>query len=345
MFKFAWPWSFALLIVPWLLQRILPHAKPQRSVSLRIPFFNSVTHSPPGTPTTLVSLTFFYWAYVLWILAVFALANPQWVGPPVPTEQQGHDMMLAIDISGSMEIPDLKWHHQAVDRLTVVKKLAKKFVAQRKGDRIGLILFGSYAYLQTPLTYDRNTVRLQLDDASIGLAGPQTAIGDAIALAVKRLMKQPQSMRLLVLLSDGANNSGTILPKQALSLAKEYHVRIYTIGLGADHLRLSSIFGDKVINPSADLDESLLKQLADETGGLYFRAKDTMSLADIYQQIDALEPVEHNAQVFRSIQYLYPWPLGTAMVLSLVLGLYVIIGLNSKPAVCHSRESGNLNMS
>ena len=325
MFKFVWPWSFLLLMIPWLLYRVFPQTKPQRSLSLKIPFFENVTKYQPSLASSLPHTNYFKWAYLLWTLIIFALANPQWIGAPLLLRQQGHDIMLAIDISGSMEIPDLTWHHQPIDRLTVVKKLAKKFVTQRKGDRVGLILFGSFAYLQTPLTYDRNTVRLQLNDASIGLAGPQTAIGDAIVLAVKRLMKQPNTMRILILLSDGANNSGKILPQQGLALAKQHHVRIYTIGLGADNLRVSSVFGSRMINPAADLDETLLKQLADETGGMYFRAKDTMSLEAIYKQIDALEPIIHEDRVFRSIRYLYWWPLGLAFITSLILvGFYLV---------------------
>ena len=318
MFKFAWPWIFTLLLLPWLMYWLLPAAQIKRSAALKIPFFNKLATVPSSDSLSKQDRQQHIYLYLMWCLLITALANPQQLGPPLPITQRGHDIFLAIDISGSMEIPDLQWHHHTTDRLSVVKHIAKNFIEQRTGDRIGLILFGSHAYLQTPLTFDRKTVQAQLADATIALAGPKTALGDAIALAVKRLISQPKTMRLLVLLSDGANNSGSLTPQQALMLAKQYHVRIYSIGLGADTLQVSNMFGSSTINPAADLDENMLKRLANETGGLYFRAKDSMTLKQIYHQIDQLEPVSHNNTIFRSIRYLYPWPLGMALLVSVL---------------------------
>ena len=322
MLRFAWPYCLLLVFLPWLVYALLPAIKPSQTPALKVPFFHNltaltVTHTQHSTRSAA-----WYWLYIVWCLLVIALANPQWVGPPQALAQRGYSMMLAIDISGSMEIPDMEWDGKAVDRFTAVKKIAKNFIKQREGDRIGLILFGTFAYLQTPLTFDRKTVTTQLEDASIGLAGPQTAIGDAIALAVKRLMKQDESMRILILLSDGANNSGIMPPKEALTLAKQNYIRIYTIGLGADHLRINSVFGSKVVNPAADLDEELLTTIAKKTKGHYFRAKDTLSLTKIYREIDRLEPIATKSAIFRPIQSLYSWPLGLAFILSILLVLY-----------------------
>ena len=203
-----------------------------------------------------------------------------------------------------------------VTRLQVVKKAADQFVEKRKGDRIGLILFGSRAYLQTPLTFDRQTVIDMLNDATIGLAGIETAIGDAIGLAIKRLREYPVESRVLILLTDGSNNAGSVKPIPAAKLAAKEKIRIYTIGLGAERMVVASIFGNQVVNPSQDLDESSLKEVAKLTGGLYFRARNTQELEKIYQSLDKLEPISEDTIVFRPKKPLYPWPLALMLLLS-----------------------------
>jgi Ca-activated chloride channel family protein len=208
------------------------------------------------------------------------------------------------------------------NRLTVVQTVAGDFIERRLNDRVGLILFGSRAFLQTPLTFDRTTVKTLLDEAEIGLAGKETAIGDAIGLAVKRLREQPaEGSRVLILLTDGANNAGEIEPERETSLAVQQGIRIYTIGVGADEMVVSGSFGSNRVNPSADLDENMLRNIAAQTGGRYFRARDSAGLATIYALLDELEPVEVDEEVYRPVRELYDWPLAAALSLTLLLGL------------------------
>jgi Ca-activated chloride channel family protein len=197
--------------------------------------------------------------------------------------------------------------------------VAADFIEHRQGDRIGLILFGEQAYLQTPLTFDLKTVQTLLSEAVIGLAGQATAIGDAIGLAVKRLRQHKHSNKVLILLTDGANTAGTVSPLVAADLAAKENLKIYTIGIGADEMIVRDFFGSRRINPSADLDEATLKAIAKKTGGKYFRARDTDELRQIYKLLDKLEPVEKDLQHFRPRIALYPWPLGAALGLGALL--------------------------
>ena len=204
-----------------------------------------------------------------------------------------------------------------VDRLTVVKAVVAEFIAQRQGDRVGLILFGTNAYLQAPLTFDLTSVNRLLQEAPVGIAGGKTAIGDAIGLAVKRLRQRPESQRVLILLTDGANNVGEVTPTKAAELAAESNVRIYSIGVGATEMQMPGIFGSfgaRVVNPSADLDEPTLRSIADITGGAYYRAQNTDELAGVYDTINELEEIEQDPQVYRPVASLAHWPLLTALL-------------------------------
>jgi Ca-activated chloride channel family protein len=229
--------------------------------------------------------------------------------------------MLALDLSGSMAISDMQHQGQSIDRLQAVKLVVSDFIQQRKGDRIGLILFGDAAYQQTPLTYDLTTIQTMLDEAVRGLVGERTAIGEAIGLAVKRLNAYETSNKVLILLSDGANTAGVIQPMEALQLAKAAGVKIYTVGVGAEQMVQQSIFGRQLINPSQDLDEVLLTRIAEETGGKYFRARDLAELAQIYKLLDQLEPIERDQISYRPQQSLLHWPLLAALFCSVLLAL------------------------
>ena len=225
---------------------------------------------------------------------------------------------MAVDVSGSMDFPDMQWQNEDLTRLDLVKSLLGDFLENREGDRVGLILFGSQAYLQAPLTFDRRTVRTWLDEARIGIAGKNTAIGDAIGLALKRLRQRPAQSRVLILVTDGANNGGQIDPLTAARLAAEEGVKIYPIGIGADPEDTSSkgTFG---INPGVDLDEPALKEIAAVTGGQYFRARDGRELSAIKDSLDQLEPVTQQPTQARPAQALYSWPLAGALLLSVLL--------------------------
>lgn len=322
MIEWVWPWAFVLIPLPVLVQLLFkPFEQQQAALSVpTIVTFQDDDRSALGLGRRTSWRTILLW--IVWLALVSATARPQWTGDPVTLPVTGRDLMLAVDISGSMGTEDLRLGGQLVNRLTVVKNVVSQFVEARKGDRIGLILFGTNAYLQAPLTFDLNSVNRLLIEAPVGIAGGKTAVGDAIGLAVKRLRRRPEGDRVLILLTDGANNVGEISPIRAAGLAKQEGIRIHTIGVGADEMRMPSlfgVFGSRVINPSAELDEETLQAIAETTGGRYFRAQNTERLAKIYDLIDALEPIEQDAETYRPIAALYHWPLAGAWLLVLVL--------------------------
>lgn len=328
MFHFAWIWMFLLLPLPWVVRYALPAKNDKPEGVLNIPFYQRLVAAQASERRGQASFGLILKAFTIltWLLIVIAVARPEWLGQPVAIERNGRDIMMAIDISGSMGSPDLVQDGRQFTRFDVVQDVASQFVSERTGDRLGLILFGTRAYLQTPLTFDRNTVVEMLSDASIGLAGPKTAIGDSIGLAIKRLMDEPVDNRVLILLTDGASNAGSVTPLEAAKLAAKEHVKIYTVGLGADSLTVNSLFGPQRINPSRDLDEKTLKEVAELTGGLYFRAKDQEGLAEVYEAINRLEPLAGDSDMFQPIYSLYVWPLGLALLLSFCLGWFVRAG-------------------
>lgn len=317
MIQFAWPWAFALLPLPYLIYRWLPKV-PTTSAALWVPSVQPFVHTAPTVPPPpalrwrLAVLT------VCWLLLMVACARPQWLGAAVELPVSGRDLMLAVDLSGSMEIADFSWQGRQVDRLTALKGVASAFIQRRHGDRLGLILFGDQPYVQVPLTFDHLTLTRLLNEAQIGLAGQKTAIGDAVGLAIKRLKNQADNQKVLILLTDGANTSGQISPEKAAELAEQAGLKIYTIGLGAESLEVGSFIFKRTVNPSADLDEKALRTLAQRSGGQYFRARDSLELTQIYQQLDAMEPVEKERNLFRPIRELYPWPLAAAGLLALL---------------------------
>ena len=318
MIQFAWPWLLVLLPAPWVVWRWWPAAPETGGGALFAPFASGLGAAEAASRSANPVRWRQWLAMLAWICLLAAAARPQWLGAPFAMPQTGRNLMLAIDVSGSMETPDLALNGSQATRLDVVKQVAGEFVEQRSGDRVGLILFGSQAYLQAPLTFDHITVRHFLDEAVIGVAGRETAIGDAIGLAVKRLRQAPGKQAVLILLTDGQNTAGNVSPRQAAQLAAQSGLRIYTIGIGADRMRVRGLFGSRQVNPSADLDEATLKAIAETTGGRYFRARDRADLKAVYAQIDELEPVAGKGRVVRPVTALYPWPLGTALLLSLL---------------------------
>ncbi len=259
--------------------------------------------------------------WLIWCLLLTALTRPQWLGEPIELSSDGRDLMVAVDLSGSMQIEDMRLNGKSVDRFRLVQQVVGDFIERRQGDRIGLILFADHAYLQSPLTQDRRSVSQFLKEAQIGLVGKQTAIGEAIALAVKRFDKIDDSNRILILLTDGSNNAGVISPHQAAQIAAKRGVTIYTIGVGADVMKRRSFFGTNTVNPSQDLDEAALKQIAETTQGRYFRARNSEELAQIYQAIDELEPISRDQLTYRPKSELFYWPLALALLMSMVLML------------------------
>jgi len=319
-FTLVWPWMLLLLPLPWLVRRLFPEKADVQQGGLYIPFADELKQVAPKTRGQSTPIGKHVLLWLVWVCLVVAVARPQWVGAPVDVARSGRDLMLAIDLSGSMQTQDFELGGRRVDRLTATKAIASDFIKRREGDRVGLILFGSQAYLQAPLTFDRKTVNQFLSEAVLGLAGKETAIGDAIALAVKRLKDVKNADDLvLILLTDGVNTAGALKPDEAVELAKDIGLRIHTIGIGASAMRVSSFFGSQVVNPSADLDEAMLKHIAESTGGRYFRAHDTQELAQIYEVIDALEPVVRDAEKFRPVRALFVYPLTASFALLMLL--------------------------
>jgi Ca-activated chloride channel family protein len=315
MMHFAWPWLWLLLPLPWLVRLLLPPLPPRDDAALRVPFADDFTPAGAGALQEAQARWPVWLALLAWCLLVAAVTRPQWLGEAVELPVSGRDLMLAVDLSGSMEVEDFQLHGKTVNRLVATKAVASEFIDKRIGDRLGLILFGQQAYLQTPLTFDRQTVKQLLLESAIGLAGKETAIGDAIGLAVKRLRDHPVDSRVLILLTDGANTAGEVTPLKAAELAADAQLKIYTIGIGADEMLVRSLFGTRRVNPSQDLDEKTLTAIADKTGGRYFRARNIEELQKIYQLLDELEPVDDDVQYFRPARALYAWPLGGALLL------------------------------
>jgi len=327
MWSLAWPWALVALPLPLLARRLLPEARGLSEAGLKVPSLSGFATLRDRSEAERL-LNWRTWVAILaWLLLVFAAARPERIGDELDVPVAGRNLMLAVDLSGSMDQKDFELGNRRVDRLTATKAVASDFIARREGDRIGLILFGERAYLQVPLTLDRDTVRTLLLEAEIGLAGEKTAIGDAITLAVRRVHEQAVEAgeQVLVLLTDGANTAGEVEPLKAAELAQQVGLRIYTIGIGADQMEVSSLIGGRRnINPSADLDEATLTSIAEQTGGRYFRATDTASLQDIYRLVDELEPVEEPESGFRPVKSYYYWPLGAAFAL---MGLLCFAGL------------------
>ena len=337
MLTFKWLWAFSFLPLPWLVHLLLPAMRQAQQVVLRVPHLDDFSGMSTGGARLKSGRLLLIMATLAWVFLVTAVARPQWSGDAIELPVSGRDLMLAVDLSGSMEIEDFVLNKTDVNRLTAIKAVAGEFIERRVGDRLGLILFGRQAYLQSPLTFDRETVRTLLYEALIGMAGKETAIGDAIGLAVKRLgdlsnnqgrqatalnddkasgqTALPGQQQVLILLTDGANTAGEVAPVKAAEFAAQQGLKIYTIGIGAEEKLVRSLFGTRRINPSSDLDEKTLTEIADKTGGRYFRARNINELNQIYQEVDRLEPVVKERQSFRPVKSLYTWPLAISMLL------------------------------
>jgi Ca-activated chloride channel family protein len=318
----AWPWALLALPLPLLLRWLLPPARPISGRALRLPSSAALAGLAvePERPSC-------YWrgaGLLVWLLLVMAVARPQWLDDPVALAVTGRDLMLAVDISGSMDQEDYRLADRPATRLAVVKTAASRFIGSRDQDRIGLILFGTRPYVQTPLTYDRDAVSQMLGEAVVGLAGRDTAIGDAIGLAVKRLRQQPLDNRVLVLLTDGSNSAGALHPLQAAVLAAESGIRIYSIGLGGQ-IGDQGAGGYQLGRVADDLDGSMLRAIAERTGGRYFNATDARELADVYAALDRLEPTIRDHRTYRPAAELYPIPVALALLLSASMAIVAAV--------------------
>jgi Ca-activated chloride channel homolog len=325
MITLALPWVLLALPLPLLVTR-LPRAPDDRGAALRFPVDpDNVLGLVQGARGSAAPGLRLLLAAVVWVLLVLAAARPEWVGEQVRLPVTGRDLMIALDVSGSMELADYELNNRMVSRIALVKALAAQFVERREQDRLGLILFGSRAYLMTPLTFDRTTVSTMLSEAVVGLAGRETAVGDAIALAVKHLRDQPEDNRVLVLMTDGANNAGHIEPLAAAELAVEAGVRIYTIGIGGGSTDARWSLGGGPVRSGTDFDPQTLRRIAEMTGGRFFSAHARRELEEIYAELDRLEPSERDERSFRPQRSLFMWPAGVALLLSFGLAGHALL--------------------
>lgn len=305
MMQFVWPYVFVLLPLPWLLRKLLPESTGDTEAALRVPYLNDFKMASAISAQKKIRRWPLLIYALAWLSLLTAAARPQWIGDVIELPVSGRDLMLAIDLSGSMGQP-FNHDFRSATKLQATKEVAGEFIEKRTGDRIGLILFGEQAYVQTPLTFDRATVKALLAESFVNLAGQATAIGDAIGLAVKRAGNSSED-KILILLTDGVSNAGEIQPEKAAELAAKKGMKIYTIGVGNKYAR--------------DLNETTLNTVAKITGGRYFRAHNIGELQQIYNILDKLEPIEKDTQSYRPTWSLFYWPLTIALILALVLGL------------------------
>ncbi|QIK38082.1 VWA domain-containing protein [Caldichromatium japonicum] len=317
------PWVLLLLPLPWAWMRLLPPAQEGPGLALRFPL-------PPGLairgderrdaerPVHRLAL-----GISAWVALVLAATGPYWAGKPIALAVAGRDLMLVVDVSGSMEQQDYERAGRPVSRLQVVQTAAGAFIERRQGDRLGLILFGSRPYLQVPLTFDRQAVAELLQEAVVGLAGRETAIGDAIGLAVKHLRDQPPGARVLVLLTDGASNAGALTPLEAAELAAQFGVKVYTIGIGGGELGVRSPLGLRWRGMGDEFDPKTLEEIARRTGGRYFTVGSREELEGVYAELDRLEPSARASGLYRPRRSLFVWPAALALLLSALIALDV----------------------
>lgn len=322
---FANPQAAWLLLLPFVVYFMFPAIKKTYGDALKVPFLADIKQiqsvSGKGIsfkPAVFSAIKIFLLALV-WVLMVLALCRPQWVGKPIPVKNEGREILLVVDISNSMSEEDFQYKNKMYSRLTAVKNVIDNFIDKRTSDRIGLVLFGTQAYLQAPLTYDKQSVKEILWNADAGMAGNSTSIGDAVGVALKNLAEsegKPEN-KVIILLTDGENNDGSLSLPQAIALAKEEGVKIYTIGAGSDS---ENFFGGLFSIPvNTGLDEESLQALAEETKGNYFRAKDVNSLFQIYNEIDKLEPMTSEGRYVQEVKELYPYAAAMALILFMIL--------------------------
>ncbi len=333
MFRFASPYMFALFAI--LPIAIMYQYRKKRQPVMTIPMvFKGVSSSFWLTIRGLTPAL----KYAALSLMIIAMARPQWGTQQIDISTEGVNIILSVDLSGSMAALDFKLKGKIVNRLEAVKSVVSDFISKRASDRIALVVFGTNAYTQLPLTRDYNTIASILERLQIGAAGDNTAIGDAIGISLKRLEDVKSKSNIIILLTDGQSNTGELSPENAADIAVQKKVKIYTIGVGtrgeAPFLVRHPVLGERYVyqkvdmdektlkNQKVDMDEKTLKNIADKTGGLYFRAEDSEGLKKIYDTIDKLEKTEAKVKSFAEYKELYPYFLFPAFVL---LVLWIIL--------------------
>lgn len=320
MLEFAHPWAFLLLPAPLLAHWLLPPHR-ERVSALRVPFFQDLIRAADTearSGAVVLSRRVFQVTIMLliWCCLVIGMAKPEWVGEPINRTEAARDVMLAIDLSGSMDYADFPDEEgRNVRRLTAVQRVVDRFIADRETDRIGLIVFGNRAYLQLPFTRDVSTARALVELMDVGMAGPKTAIGDAIGLSIRSFESSEVEQRLLILLTDGNDTASKMTPINAAEIALLNGVEIHAIGVG-----------DPEAQGEDRVDFATLMTIADRTGGQFFKAEDEASLVEVYKRIDAMTPGEVYTQTWRPRESLVHWPAGAALLLGLFGYALLLVG-------------------
>lgn len=315
MFEFDYPWAFVALLLPLIAWRLVPSYR-ERFESVRVPAFERVaaaTGQEPSRGGVLLRRNLFQWviAPLVWLLLVAALARPQYVEPPIVKTESARDLMLAVDLSGSMETTDMTdADGNRVSRLDAVKEVLDGFIDRREADRIGVVVFGTQAFVQTPFTTDHDLLHTLLEQVQPRMAGPQTMIGDAIGTTVKAFDNSMARDKVAILLTDGNDTDSRVPPKKAAEIAADDEVTIYTVAVG-----------DPTTVGEGQMDMDTLETIAATTGGTAFRADDRDQLEEIYRQIDALTPEQIDSISFRPTRPLFHWPVSGALLLILVYHL------------------------
>jgi len=329
-FSFHWPWFALLLPLPWLIWKFWPRKQDAADfhtqgdgLTLLHPALGRLasTFTSARSLTNMGNLQQTILLSLLWVALIMALMRPQWLEPYTEIRTEGYDLMLAVDTSRSMEALDFTVKGSQVTRMAVIKGVLERFVQAREGDRIGVVVFGSQVYVLSPMTLDIRAVHSLLASIVSRMAGDGTAIGDAIGLSVKKLRERPEGSRVLILVTDGENTEGSLPPRLAAEMAAHEGIRIYTIGVGSKGL-VPFMENGKLTQVKMEIDEKLLTEIAQKTGGAYFRATDTDALEKIYERIDALEKTQADSRTVMLPQPLYRWPLGLALLILLILGMF-----------------------
>jgi Ca-activated chloride channel family protein len=328
MLEFTQAWAFLLLPLPLLVRWLLPPHR-ERQDSLQVPFFQRLVLLSGETPSAGASVRrrrrVQAAASILgWFLLVAAAARPEWVGPPITVEKTARDLMLALDLSGSMGATDFRdADGSALDRLSAAKQVLDRFAAEREGDRLGLIVFGNAAYLQAPFTDDLQTWRTLLAESEVAMAGPSTALGDAIGLAITLFQASKTDNRVLIVLTDGNDTGSRVPPVDAADIAASYGVTIYTVAVG-----------DPATVGEEAMDLATLEAVAVATGGLSFQALDREGLQAAYARINSLEPARYDSLSYRPRSSLFHLPLAAFAILYVIaLPLFALLGWRSRRVV------------
>lgn len=320
MLEFAYPFAFVALPLPLLAWWLLPPQR-ERVSALRVPFFDQVvaaagTEARQGAVVMRRNWPQMIAAVLVWGLLVTGLAKPEWVGEPIVRTEAARDIMLAIDLSGSMDYRDFPdGQGNNVSRFEAVQRVVDRFVSERDSDRVGLIVFGAKAYLQLPFTRDLDTARALVELMEVGMAGPQTALGDSIGLAIHSFGSSEVDDRILILLTDGNDTASKMTPINAADIAALNDVRIYTIGIG-----------DTAATGEDRVDFDVLATIANRTGGQFFNAEDESALGQVYRLIDEAAAADVRSESWRPRESLVHWPAGAATVLVLLSYTLLLAG-------------------